>query len=224
MYIRTKIVFCAVVAILAASIGHSQTSAADDDEDIQSWNDFQLTVPLTKHFDFVTGVTMRIGDNVSSLTEGKYTIGYTWKPTRSFSIFPFYQYIQARNSAGRFQIENRLSLRGTYKFPTKGFGLSHRSTFEYRMRRSGDSWRWRPSFTVDKELSEKIIPKAKFFVTDEVFFDSTRDRFTRNRLSVGITKTLSKTTAVDIYYMRQGDNFARPGGINIIGTSWKVKL
>lgn len=217
---------CLVIPIIFIlnNFGFSQTSATQDDEDIQSWNDVQLTVPLSKKFDFITGATARITRNISRFNEGRYLIGYVWKPNKDFSVSPFYSFIQVRNSAGRFRIEHRLQFRGVYKFPFKNFGLSHRSQFEYRIRASGNTWRYRPSLTFDKAISEKIIPKARFFITEEPFYDSARSKFSRNRISAGITKTLTKTLSVDIYYLRQNDGFSHPGDLNVIGTSWKIKL
>lgn len=197
---------------------------AQDDEDIQSWNDVQLTAPLSRQFDLVTSVTMRFGKNITRLNDGRYLIGFAWKPLKALSLTPFYWYIGARNSAGRFRTEHRLNLRAVYKFPVKSFGLSHRSIFEYRMRHTGNTWRYRPSLTFDKGIPENIIPKARFYVTEEPFYDSATSRFSRNRFTVGITKILSKTLSLDIYYMRQNDGFSHPGDLNVAGTSWKIKL
>lgn len=192
-----------------------------DDEDIQSWNDIQLTVPMTKQFDFNTSVTMRFGKNITRLNDGRYSIGFTWKPNKEWSIQPFYWNIQARNTAGKFLREHRFNLRIGYKFPFKSFGLSHRSTFEYRMR-AVNTWRYRPSLTFEKDI--KFIPEAKFYVTEEPFYDSATKKFSRNRFTLGINKTLTKKLSLDIYYMRQNDGFAHPGDLNVIGTSWKVRL
>jgi hypothetical protein len=49
-------------------------------------------------------------------------------------------------------------------------------------------------------------------------------KFSRNRFTAGITKTLTKKLSLDVYYMRQNDGFSRPGDLNVIGTSWKVRL
>ena len=212
------------IIITLNSFGFSQTSATQDVEDIQSRNDVQLSVPLSKQFDFITGATARVTQNIRRFNEGRYLIGYVWKPHKAFSVSPFYSFIQVRNSAGRFRIEYRLQLRGVYRFPFKKFGLSHRSQFEYRIRASGNTWRYRPSLTFDKAISEKFIPKASFFITEEPFYDSARSKFSRNRISAGITKTLSETLSVDIYYLRQNDGFSHPGDLNVIGTSWKIKL
>lgn len=195
-----------------------------DDEDIQSWNDVQLTAPLSKSVDFYTAVTMRFGKNVSRLNDGRFAIGFTWKPTKSLSFTPFYLNVQARNSRSQFRREDRLNLRATYRFPFKSFGLIHRSTYEYRMRAPENTWRYRAALNYEKDLPEKFIPKAKFFVGDEVFYDSATKKFSRNRFSIGVNKTLNKNLSVDVYYMRQNDGYSHPGDLNVIGTTWRVKM
>ena len=217
------LLFCLTV-LFAGRNGFAQTAMPQDDEDIQSWNDLQLTVPLTKQFDFVTSVTMRFGKDISRLNDGRYQIGFTWKARKYLSITPFFWYIGARNSAGKFRVEQRLNLRAVYKFPFKSFGLSHRSTFEYRIRGVGNTWRYRPSLTIDKDIPKKVIPNAKFYITEEPFYDSATSKFSRDRFTVGITKTMSKKLSLDLYFMRQNDGFSHPGDLSVIGTSWKVKL
>lgn len=205
-----------------AHFAAAQTIA--DDEDIQSWNDVSLTVPMTKQFDFYTALTFRFGENITRSTENRFTVGFVYKPYKAWSFQPFYSNISARNSRGQFRTEHRLSFRAGYRFPFKKFGLSHRSTFEYRLRRPLNSFRFRPSLTFEKDIPKKFIPGAKFFLTEEVFYDSLLKKFSRNRFSVGITKTLTKKLSVDLYYMRQNDGYTHPGDLNIVGTSWKVKL
>jgi len=195
-----------------------------DDADFQSWNDVQLTVPLNKKFDFYTAVTMRFGKNASRLNDGRFAIGVVWKPTKALSIMPFYWNIQARNARSQFRQEHRLSLRGTYRFPIKKFGLIHRSTYEYRMRSPVNTWRYRGALTFEKDLPKKWLSNAKFFVGDEVFYDSATKKFSRDRFNIGISKTLNKNLGVDIYYMHQIDGYAHPGDLNIIWVTWRVKL
>lgn len=201
----------------------SQTVAAQDDEDNQSWNDIQITVPLGKQVDYFNKMTMRIGKNVSRLNDGRFAIGVVWKPTPSLSVSPFYWYINARNAAGQFRVENRLNLATTYRFPVKKVGLSHRSTYERRLR-APNSWRYRAMLTLDKDIPKNIVPKAKFFVADEVFYDSATGRFSRNRFSIGVLKTITKQLSLDLYYTRQNDGFSHPGDLNIIWAAWRIKL
>lgn len=206
--------FCAVFA---------NAQLITDDEDIQSWNDIQLTAPLNKSFDFYAAVTMRFGKNVSRLTDGRFAVGVAWKPTKRLTVMPFYWNIQARNSRGQFRQEHRLNLRATYRFPFKSLAFVHRSTYEYRMRAPANTWRYRAALTFEKDLPKKFIPNAKFFFGDEVFYDSATKKFSRNRFNVGIGKALNKHLSIDVYYMRQNDGFSHPGDLNIIGLTWRVK-
>lgn len=213
-----------ILTIFVASVFSARAQALVDRQDNQSWNDVQLTVPMTKKVDFWTSLTLRFGKNVTQLNDERIAVGFIIKPNKSWSFHPFYWAIDMRNSRNQLRIEHRLNLRVNYRFPFKSFGLSHRSTFEYRLRRPLNSWRYRPSLTFDKDIPKNIIPKAKFYATEEVFYDSLLKKFSRNRFTVGITKTLTKQLSLDVYYMRQNDGFSRPGDLNVIGTSWKVKL
>ena len=60
-----KIFFVFALICFGALFTDAQTIT--DDEDVQSWNDVQLTVPMSKKFDFYTAITMRFGKNVTRL-------------------------------------------------------------------------------------------------------------------------------------------------------------
>lgn len=203
---------------------NAQEASVPDNGDNQFWNDVQLTVPINKKFDLFFQGTARFDQNASRFYDRRGAIGFTYKPTAGFSVQPFYWNIEARNASGRFRTEHQFNLRAVYRFPTKSFGLSHRSQFERRVRRPQNSWRYRPSLTFEKDLPSKVIPRAKFFVTEEVFYDSLLKRFSRNRLSAGINKTFTENFSLDIYYLRQTDGVSRPGDLNVIGTAFRFRL
>jgi hypothetical protein len=200
-------------------------AAAQDlqpEDDFQSWNDVQITVPLTPKLDFQTQLTGRFGKNVTRLNDGRFQVGVVLKPHKSFSITPYYWYIRARNAASSFRDEHRWNLRFTYRFPVKPFGVSHRSTLEYRVRGTAKSWRYRAGLSIEKDL--KFIPKTKLVISDEVFYDSVPDRLSRNRFSVGINKAINNDLSLDLSYMRQNDGLSRPGNLNVIWTALRVKI
>lgn len=209
---------------IGVAFAASATAQATDDEDLQSWNDVQLTIPVNEKIDVVLQTTLRFGQNITRVSEARIGAGAVFKINKAVSFSPSYTYIEARNTAGIFHYEHRYSFRGTFRFPTKKFGLSHRSIYEYRVRSSGNTWRYRPSLTFEKDLPEKFLKKAKFFITEEPFYVSTTRRFSRNRLSVGVSKVINKHLTLDVYYLRQNDRFAHPGNLNVLGTSWKFHL
>jgi hypothetical protein len=120
-----------------------------------------------------------------------------------------------------FRFESRYSLRLTYRFPFKPVGLSHRSQFEYRVRAT-NSWRYRAALNLEKDLPKKF--NGKFFMADEVFYDSALGRFSRNRFSIGINKIINKDLSLDLYYMRQNDGVSRPGDLNTIWAALRVRI
>lgn len=215
-----KIFFVLAVIGFSALFTCAQTIDTDDN---QSWNDVQITVPMTKEFDFTLTGTFRFGKNITRLNDRRIAVGFVYKPNKSWSFQPFYWNIVARNASGNFLTEHRLNFRATYRFPFKRSGLSHRSWVERRLRQPRNSWRYRPSLTFEKDI-KKIIPDARFFVTEEIFYDSILKKFSRNRFSIGINKTLTKNLTLDVFYLRQNDGFSRPGDLNVIGTSWRIKF
>ncbi|CAN5356897.1 hypothetical protein BH20ACI2_BH20ACI2_21300 [soil metagenome] len=223
MRLRVKI-FLMILLSAALPAAITAQSTAPDDEDIQSWNDFQLTIPVHKKVELYLTTTYRFGENLSRFNEGRVGAGIGIKIYKAFSTAAGYNYIESRSSSGRFRTEHRYHVNGVYKFPFKKFSLSHRSQYEYRVRSSINAWRYRPSLTFEKALPEKLLSKAKFFVTEEPFYVSATGKFSRNRFSFGIKKTVNEHLAVDIHYLRQNDGFSHPGDLNVIGTSWKFNL
>lgn len=213
-----------VLILISAKVIYAQGQAGPDRADNQSINDLQVSVPLTKGVDLLVLAMGRLGGNMTDLSEARVGGGISIKIGKGVSVSPIYLNIQQRAANGKFRTEHRYSLRGTYRFPFKKFGLSHRSTFDFRVRSSGNSWRYRPSLTFQKALPKSFIPKASVFITEEAFYDSRSRRFSRNRFSVGVSKTINSHLTLDVYYMRQQDGVSRPGDLNVLGTAWRVRL
>lgn len=222
MTARTLLIF--IFSGLFSFVSYSQSEPPPDDSDFQSWNDISLTVPLNKKVDLYVPFTLRLAKNINSFSEAKAGAGVVLKLTKRLAVTPFFQYIRSQNSSGVYRTEYRYIVRGVYRFPTSRFGLSHRSQYEYRDRQGRNTWRYRPLITIDKQLPEKFSGGLKVFLTEELFYDSLPGRFSRNRISAGITKTLNKSMSLDLYYLRQDDSFSRPGVVHAVGTGWKIKL
>ena len=202
----------------------SVCASGQSDPDVQLWNEVNIAVNLNDKVDLFVPFALRIAKNVSTPTDVRVGLGFTFKATKSLSIMPHHSFIRARDRRGIFQTENRSILRLVYKFPKTFVDISHRSQLELRVRHSGTTWRYRPSITIEKALPERLVEGTKVFVTEEPFYDSASGRFSKNRISGGISKTITERLALAIYYLRQGDNFGSPGTVHVLGTSWKVKL
>lgn len=214
-------VFAVLFAFAAAT---NVLSQHPDETDVQSWNDLQISIPLNKKIDLQLLSTARFGENLSRFEHGRIGAGISASLGNGFSAGANYQLIESRNSQSKFTTEHRYSFRGGYRFPVKKIGLSHRSTYEYRVRSGGNSWRYRAAVTVEKKLPDNWMRDAEVFLTEEVFYVSTAGRFARNRISAGVSKKVNSNLTLDVYYMRQNDGTTHPGDLHVIGTSWRVHL
>ena len=208
--------------LLAASGLSAQTQPSRSD--VQSWNDVQLTVPVTKAVDFVLLGTLRVGRNLHRPVDERIGIAFSFKAGKYLTLAPSYLHITTQPFKGRSVYENRLSLPATIKFPVGKFTVSDRNLFERRLRHpGGESTRYRNKLQFDHPIGDKKN-KLNFFIGDEVFYDWSFNAWVRNRFSLGISKTLNKHLTTDLYYLRQNDGHSVPGDIHAIGTTWRIKL
>ncbi len=216
-----RILILIVPLLLPAAIS---AQSEPDDDDLQLWNDLEFNIPLNDKVVINTVGTLRLGENVSKVDSYRFTIGATYKPVKAFSLAPFTTFISSRASSGRYRYEYRHGIKARYMFPTKAFSLSHQSRVEHRSRPGRNSWRYRPSITIEKDLPESFVKGASVFLTEEPFYDSVSGKFSRNRISAGIEKEINKKFSIELYYLFQGDNFSTPGSVHVLGTTWKVSL
>jgi len=192
--------------------------------DTQSWNDFQLTIPMTKRIDFVPQLTLRFGDNLTNPVDERFGAGFNYKLNPHITVQESILARVARPPKGRSEHETRLTFGATLQEPIGKFGLSDRNWFERRWRDPQvDAWRYRNRIRLEHPFQ---IQKTNFtwFVSDEVFYDWSLHDWVRNRAAVGAAHTFNKQFTLDIYYMRQNDGRTHPGDLHIIGTVWRIKL
>jgi hypothetical protein len=216
-YILLALIF---LAAAADSVG----AQILDDSDFQSWNDLQITAPITKNLELFTVTTLQIHDNISKIDNVRFGVGVTAKPVKGLAITPFMTFMSDRNILNNFRYEYRPAVRAVYKYQFKHFALGHRSQFEYRFRPGRNSWRYRPSVAAEKPLPASWAKGTKVFAAAEPFYDSLSGRFSRFRFGVGVNKSLNEHLSVDVFYFRQGDNFSLPRTVNGIGTVWRLDL
>jgi len=195
-----------------------------DQTDNQFWSDFQLAVPVTRQIDFNILGTLRLGRDVSRPVDERVGAGFSFKVGQYLTISPNYVHIGMQPFAGRRVWENRLTLPVVLAFKLDKFTLRDRNQLERRYRNSGlKSWRYRNRFQIEHPIGGDKLGLS-MFITDEVFYDWTVDRWVRNRFGVGAIKVFNKHLTQDFYYMRQNDGVSIPGDLNIVGTTLRFRL
>jgi hypothetical protein len=192
--------------------------------DNQNWNDVFLFVPVAGPVDFVVQGTLRNGRDITRPVDERIGIGFQFRIGRHLTVIPNYLHIEMQPFEGRRVSENRLSVQATIRFPVGRFTISDRNTFERRLRHPGvDATRYRNRLQLEHPIGP-AKQKLSLFVSDEVFYDWTFNAWVRNRAAIGISKVLTKQLTLDLYYMRQNDSRSVPGDLNVIGTTWRVRL
>lgn len=213
-----------VPVIMMVCVAHAVAQSPVPETDTQSWNDFQLTIPMNKKVEFFVQGTLRFGDNLTTPVDERAGFGFNYKLNKYVSLTEFVFARDARPPHGRKEHEQRLTFGGTLQKPFGKFTVSDRNWFERRWREPQvDAWRYRNRLRVEHPFQ---IDKTKFnwFVSDEVFYDWSVNDWVRNRAAIGANHAFNKHFTLELYYMRQNDGRSRPGDLHIIGSVWRFKL
>jgi len=209
-----------MVVCIAPTVAQSRVP----ENDTQSWNDVQFTVPMTRKVDFVLLGTLRLGDNLTTPVDERFGFGFNYKLNKYVTLNESTFGREARPPNGRREHELRLTFGATLQKPFGKFTLSDRNWFEHRWREPQvDAWRYRNRVRLEHPFQ---INKHKFnwFISDEVFYDWSVNDWVRNRAAIGANHAFNKHFTLELYYMRQNDGRSRPGDLHIIGTLWRFKL
>lgn len=203
---------------------NSRAQSAVPETDTQSWNDLQITIPLSKKAEFVITETLRVGDNLTNFVDEREGFRFNYQIQKYVTLQTLYFHRDAKPPNGRHEREERLTLGANFRIPLGKFTLTTRNWFEHRWRDPQvDAWRYRNRIQLDHPFK---IGKTKFtwIINDEFFYDWSLHDWVRNRFSAGIGHAFNKHLTLEVYAMRQNDGRSRPGDINIVGTTWRVRL
>lgn len=199
-------------------------ASAQDHTDNQLWSDVQIAVPVTKTIDFNVLGTLRLGRDIHRPVDERIGAGFSFKLGKYLTVSPNYLYIGTQPFEGRRGWESRLSLPVTVRFALEKFRFGDRNLFERRFRNPGiTSTRYRNRFQVEHSVGPSKLGLS-LFVADEVFYDWSINRWVRNRFTIGASKVFNKHFTQDFYYLRQNDGVSRPGDLNVIGTTVRLRL
>ena len=214
---------CVVTLVVCTSLtSHAQVNVANTQDDTQQWNDIQITVPVTKQVDVTIYSTFRIGRDISHLVDRRVGAGFSFKAGKYLTLTPSFLNIVMRPFERIKVNENRLTFAATARIPWGKFTFSDRNQFERRLRLI-NSTRYRNRLQVEHPI--KIGKTAlQLFASDEVFYDWSVNEWVRNRFAVGVSRKFNNTFTGDVYYMRQNDGRSRPGNLNIIGVTYRIRL
>lgn len=215
---------CALLFAGGGSLPRAQTTGSPvPEEDTQIWNDIQTAVALSKEVDFNLFGTVRFGRDLTHLVDRRAGAGFSFRLGQYLTVAPWYLNIVTRPAEGRKANEDRLNVAATLRLPLGKYALIDRNLFERRLRSQGSSTRYRNRLQVERPFKLRGVALG-WFLSGEVFYDWSVDDWVRNRLIAGVSRRFNKHFTSDLYYMRQNDGRSRPGDLNVIGLTYRIRL
>jgi hypothetical protein len=221
---RPLVIFVLSFSATLVCAGNSRAQTKVPETDTQSWNDVQITIPLNKKTEFVILGTVRIGDNLTSFVDEREGFRVNYLVQKYVTLQTLYFHRDAKPPNGKHEREERLTFGANFKIPIGKFTLNTRNWFERRWRQPQvDAWRYRNRVQLEHPFK---IGKTKFtwMISDEFFYDWSLHDWVRNRFAAGISHAFNKHLTLDVYGMRQNDGRTKPGDVNVIGTTWRIRL
>ncbi len=217
-------VFYLSVSFLCIAAG-VRGQSKDQRRDTQLWNDTQLAIAINKQVDFNLLGTLRLGREVSRPVDERIGFGFAFKAGKYLTFSPSYLYIGTQPLKNQKAYENRLTFAATVRVPLGGgFILSDRNQFERRFRHPQiDATRYRNRLLIEHPFKLGAM-KLNGFIADEIFYDWSLNAWVRNRAAIGVGHTFNKHFTGELFYLRQNDSHAKPGDLNVIGTTLRFRL
>jgi len=230
---KINFLLLALIIFFCLNSGFSQT--AQPETDFQIWNETQLIFPIVKEKDrqgkqtekvlfFVSG-SFRFGRKLPRPVDERIGFGFDFKVNKYLTLSPSYLYRAAQPFQSRKEYENRLRFAVNLEKKWKTFSLRDRNLVEYRIRHSrADSVRYRNKFQFTYPILKNKKEIFSPFAANEVFYDFREKSFTRDEISLGVSRKLNKNQTIDFYYLLQVNKSSALKYLNVFGVNLKIKV
>lgn len=175
-------------------------SFASEITDYQFWHSEKLSTTLGEQSKITLDIDSRFRDHGSEQYYFHGDLRYHYKVRKGFDLAISFREIYS-NKNGLWVNEHRPN--GEFKL-SHTFGkhkFSWRNRFEYRIFADDTATRNRALFTVSHPLTK--LPKASFYIADEIFYDFTSSKLNANRLYLGLNFGKIAFIKVSAYSMWQ---------------------
>ncbi|MEP6901493.1 MAG: DUF2490 domain-containing protein [Actinomycetota bacterium] len=198
----------------------------------QSWNEFQLILPLIrgkdskgKSFDRITatfGGILRIGRRNLDFIDNRYSTTLDFRVNKYFSLMTAVLYRKDELVKNQRHSETRLNFGAVISKTCKNFTLKDRNMYEHRFRNSrNDVNFYRNRIQINHPIKYKEKEIFSPFISEEGYFDLKTRKWTQNEFFAGITRKITPKISLDFAYIRFD---ALPVNVNGFSTSLKIKL
>jgi hypothetical protein len=212
------------MAATCLALGSSMARAGTPAVDSQFWGELDATHAISAALSATAIATLRVGRELPNptLTAGGVQLDY--RIASSWIVSGTGYFVAIRNAQSAVRTEVWLPAAAlTYGTDVGYLALSDRNRVEQLEGLPGSPTRYRNRASAywhiagGNELSD-------IFITDEVFYDFSKDRWTRNRLQAGFQFRFRADTKLLAFYMRQNNDYGAPDRLDVLGLTLQLDI
>jgi hypothetical protein len=205
--------------MLTAATTFSEVNAADS----QSWDEVDMTHVLNEKLSATGILTTRLGNGLPNPTLNAEGLQIDYRFGSWTSSATGY-YVSVRNPETGIRTVIWLPAAAlTYNVDVGRLTVSDRNRVEQLEGIAGSPTRYRNRTSVTWSVSESGR-LTKIFITDELFYDFARDRWTRNRIQAGIQCRLARDANLQVFYLRQNNTYGALNRLNVLGLTLHIDV
>jgi hypothetical protein len=192
-------------------------------EDSQLWSELDARYPVAAAWSATGILTTRLGNDLPNptLTAAGLQIDYRFGSWMA-SATGYYVSISNAQSGARTQIWLPAAAL-TYGISVGPVALSDRNRLEQLEGIPGSPARYRNRASADWNIPGGRL-LSDVFLSDEAFYDFSRDRWSRNRAQLGVEFQLAPDARLQTFYMRQNNSYGVPARLDVLGLTLQLDI
>ena len=229
---KMKIRFFILILVGFGGANATFSQTAQSGPVFQSWNEIQIVLPLVRTKDSKGKNVNRIMATFNGILRiGRKNLDFVDRRTGVMLDFRVNKYLSLLTGAlyrkdeivkNAPRIETRLDFGAVFSTTWHTFSFRDRNMFEHRSRNGRvDTNLYRQRIQVSHPIKHKGKILFSPFVSEEGYLDLGSRKWVQNELYVGISRSLSRRTSVDIAYLR---NDSKPINVNGLSLGLKITL
>jgi hypothetical protein len=201
----------------------SVAGAAVPSVDSQVWSELDFTHAISTDLSGTAIVTARLGNDLPNptLTAGGLQFDYRFGSWIA-SGTGYYVSVRSAETGARTAVWLPAAAL-TYQIEVGRFALADRNRVEQLDGLPGSPTRYRNRASAYWHIARGSTV-TDLFATDEVFYDVSRDSWTRNRAQAGVQMHLDTNARLQVFYLRQNTTYGTPDRLNVLGLTLQLEI
>lgn len=197
----TRKIIISLVSICSLFIYNNSAKA-----DTESWNWVELREPIIKDSKNLPNIKLRVFSDARLNTRSKGLGDLFLRVGPLVDVTPWlfiglHGTLQANKTDTTFIQETRMEIEPNFYGRIGDFTFNDRNRLEYRMRETGNKFRYRNQLRFNYEPENIDMKNLVPYIWDEVLIDLAGEGFNQNRASIGIGYKFGKSNKIDLGYM-----------------------